>query len=468
MNTQENINAFIKYIETYSLDINKIIKAYQQYEINLDNLTEKQIIIILANLNDYKHIKNKSDSNKLDIQIIEWEFEHLQLSNIIKSDILHNSILTNNLEIVEYLSNTDLHCKHILENIDFNIFAKVCSYGYLDMTKFLINYQQKIINIDNNINRHSTHNLSLIQQPKDYNDIIILVSRKGYLDVLIYIIEISNKFNKDYYRHLLKEHIIKESLINNHPHITKWIIETWQLEYNYFISILISIFQECIINNSINSVIFIYNFISSTNQLSLFDNVLNNNSLHILKEKALNIFNIYNIKLNLVILQYLFDTFIKNDNINYLEQNDHELIKKIFKTIKYSYCNNKIIKDKINWIVSLSDKYEIIFDENNIPKLTILNPIIIAIRNNNIIEACQLLGIKKINLLNLHNSIISLECNVCLDNKYYSIITTCNHYFCLNCIYEWLIINTHTICPYCRQHIVLETSTYYIHNKYIQ
>ena len=108
--SEQNINIFMEYIESIALDcidIDKIIKAIKQYEINLDDLTEKQILIILSNLNDYNFI------NKLDIKIIEWEFANLKLSDIIKSEILHNCILTNNLEIVEYLSITDLHCKYL-------------------------------------------------------------------------------------------------------------------------------------------------------------------------------------------------------------------------------------------------------------------------------------------------------------------------------------------------------------------
>ena len=198
-----NIKAFLEYIENIEtnssdIDIDKVIKIHKQYKINLDDLTENQILIILANLNVYKNanIANTANTskntnitnitniinNKLNIKIIEWEFKNLKLSDIIKSEILHNCILSNNLEIVEYLSQTDSYCKQLLNQMHFNIFAQVCYNGYLDMAQFLIDYQTK--NIDKNID--IVNNRSLINQPYDYNDILTDVAIKGHLDIFIY------------------------------------------------------------------------------------------------------------------------------------------------------------------------------------------------------------------------------------------------------------------------------------------
>jgi len=467
--SEQNINIFMEYIESIALDcidIDKIIKAIKQYEINLDDLTEKQILIILSNLNDYNFI------NKLDIKIIEWEFANLKLSDIIKSEILHNCILTNNLEIVEYLSITDLHCKYLLNKIHYNIFAQVCFNDYLDMARFLIDYQNINIDKDIDIEKDKTktkkidiNNMSLIHQPYDYNDILIESSIKGYLDIFIYIIEISNKFNKDYYRILLKDTIIRESLINNNPHITKWVIENWGIETNSleygFMSNLISIFEDCIIKNSIDSLKYIYDLIIAGEYIAL---EYKSSILDKLTVNVKRIFNIFNIKLKLTTMQYLFITFINNE---YLEDNNYEFIKTIFenifenilKKINNSPCDEET-KLKLNWLASLSDGYTIVFNEYNIPILTILNKVMVAIKNNNILEACNLLSLESIDNQNL----LLLGCNICLDKKNHSIITTCNHHFCLLCIYTWLYINKNNHCPYCRSTITLDTCKYYIDN----
>lgn len=442
--SKQKIKLFLEYIEsieTSSLDINEIIKAHKQYEINLNDLTETQILIILANLNDYKPMH--PTNNKINIKIIEWEFDNLKLSNIIKREILHNCIITNHLDIVEYLSRRDLHCHDTLINIHFNIFAKVCCDGYLYMAKFLIDYQNK--DIDNG---------SLIHQPYDYNDILINASIKGHLDILIYIIEISNKFHKDYYSFSLKISIIRESLVNNHPNITKWIIETWGIENSSYI---ISIFPDCIIKNAVESLKYIHKLIKYYKYGSL---QYKSSTLKILYVNVKKIFEQFNIKLNLITLQYLFNTFIKKANV-YLEKNNHLIIKKIFENIEYTPCEEET-KIKLKWLVSLSDKYELTFNECNFAKLTILTPLVIKISNNNIIEACNLLGLKKLQ----DTEIIDLQdCNICIDKKNHSIITTCNHHFCLNCIYKWIITNQNKYCPYCRGNITLEASKYYIENN---
>ena len=62
-----------------------------------------------------------------------------------------------------------------------------------------------------------------------------------------------------------------------------------------------------------------------------------------------------------------------------------------------------------------------------------------------------------------HSKIIdSQECDICLEKKNHCIITTCNHHFCLSCIYKWIITNQNEYCPYCRGNIKLESSKYYI------
>ena len=60
--SKHNIKVFLEYIENIEtnssdIDIDEVIKKHKQYEINLDDLTENQILIILANLNVYKNNK---------------------------------------------------------------------------------------------------------------------------------------------------------------------------------------------------------------------------------------------------------------------------------------------------------------------------------------------------------------------------------------------------------------------------
>jgi hypothetical protein len=212
--------------------------------------------------------------------------------------------------------------------------------------------------------------------------------------------------------------------------------------------------------------------------------------IDILENNARNIFYILNTYLDLDTMKYLYNEFMQDENI---EKNNHEFIKNVFKDfnninyVNYTYANidntdntdntnttdttdttNSNLLLKLSWLVSLSNKYEMTVNENGYARLTIISNVLSAIRNNDILEACKLLNLNKI-IINSSET-LSLECNICLETKKHCIITPCNsnnsynsyHNFCLPCLYEWLITNTHVNCPYCRSNISLETCKYYI------
>lgn len=431
---RKKMNDFIEVCSTRSIPI--ITQYIKDNNIILEELTDKCICKIISTINDNSTINNKFANN---IELIKWEFENLNISENMKYNILQDAITGNHLDVVEYLSITDTHCKKELETIHYNIFYTVCYNGYLDMAKFLIDYQY-----NNNL-----ENSNLITKIYDYNNVIIAAAKKGFLDILIYLIELSNKFNKDYYRISLKENIIRNSLINNHIHIAQWIIDNWGIEE--YPTYLIQIFKDCIAKNVVESIIFM-----SQHAIQQCSYIYNN----ALKQTAKMMFHNHHINLDLPILQHLYTTFM---TVRDIEQNDHTLIKHIIGWIdNYITLIEPIslenIKLKLIWFVSLSDKYTITFYENNLypPKITILCPIVQAIRDNNILEACKLLNLNIITNTE-DNKPSEYDCTICLDKKNHSIITTCNHQFCLNCIYEWLVINRNSKCPYCRSTISIET-----------
>ena len=428
----KTMKGFLEVCSTRSIPLIK--QFIKDNNIILEDLTDKYISKIISTIN-----QNLFQN----IDLIQWEFKNLNISNNMKYNILQDAILDNHLEIVEYLSISDTYCKSQLEILHYNIFYVICSKGYLDMAKFLIDYQYN----------NDLENSSLIKKIYDYNDIILEAASNGFLDMLKYFITISNKFNKDYFRLLLKQNIIRVALTNNHINITQYIIDIWGIEECP--TYLIEIFQDCIIKNCLNAIKFIHNIAKAQCSDNYFTMLVNNAKL---------MFKNNNINLTLPTLEYLYITFM---NIDDIEENNHDLIKNIFIYLNndiYTTANNNTIyfenlKIKLIWFSSLSDKYTIVFDDTYTtpPRLTITCPILQAIRSNNILEACNLLNLNQITIED--NTNYDFDCNICLDNKNHSIITTCNHHFCLNCIYEWLIINGNTKCPYCRSDISMENFT---------
>jgi RNA polymerase subunit RPABC4/transcription elongation factor Spt4 len=45
-----------------------------------------------------------------------------------------------------------------------------------------------------------------------------------------------------------------------------------------------------------------------------------------------------------------------------------------------------------------------------------------------------------------------MECPICLDNKFFKIVTNCNHQICINCI---LLLHKPE-CPLCRKNLIKE------------
>lgn len=419
------------------------------------------------------------------------------------TETFNNAILDNQIEQVkDLLANNSKYATQLIQ-IEYNIFAKLCCKGYLDIVKFIIDYQYNNLcnnqSNENNANENKSANEGkmLIHHYSDYNDIILEVAKNGHLDVIQFLFEISEKFNKDYYRLRIIENIIINALQNNHSEIADWIFNNiYNYQYNNITlnCMMKSMFQECIINNANKSVKFIYEFYykqlyDNANDNANANNIYNvngienisllENNIKILKTLAKAVFYVYNIRLELPMLQFIYNTFMESKDI---EKNDNKLIRTIFAELD-NYINtlritlsylitpsrissriNTIIREKLIWFDTLSNTYEITYS-NNIPKLSVKNPILSAIRNNDILEACNLLNISQIEptpeYIDENNNQSLWKCNICLDMKRHSIITKCNHKFCLECIYEWVIQNDNVHCPYCRDNIILAECKFY-------
>lgn len=61
---------------------------------------------------------------------------------------------------------------------------------------------------------------------------------------------------------------------------------------------------------------------------------------------------------------------------------------------------------------------------------------------NNILSCNKCGNIKKVENI--------IDCSICLTNKS-TIITICNHQYCINCINKWLLLKDN--CPYCRREL---------------
>lgn len=459
--TKENFKYFLDVCNSRSLNLIK--QSVKDNNIILDELTERQIIKIISIINYKNNATNNATNNIISLHLLEWEFQNLRIPDVAKVEILNDAILDNHLEIVQYILNNKLNTPQYQFN--YNIFGTICFRGFLDMAKLLIDYYINAITNDI-VNVKFNFNFNF-----NFNDIILEVAKKGYLEIIKYLFELNEKYSKDYYRIKHIENIIITSLQNNHPTIAEWVLNTFTASpplSKTLDRILKSIFQECIITNSLNSTRFIYSLYNTDNT-----NESNGKDLEVLKILGVAIFNIYNIRLDLSMLQYLFATFLISSDI---EKDDCKFIKTVsidlerYKKIHSRIDTKLATKEKLEWLSTLSNKYEIVFNTNNDARITILTPVIIAIRNEHILEACNLLHLTRINTTTTTTNTITTinvqmykwECNICLYTKSHSIITSCSHQFCLPCIYEWLVVNGNRQCPYCRDNIILEECKYCI------
>jgi hypothetical protein len=445
---KENFKSFLDVCNSKSLNLIK--KSINDNNIILDEFTERQIIKIISIIN------SKNNSNPISLHLLEWEFQNLRIPDVAKVEILNNAILDNHLEIVQYILNNKLNSRQY--QFDYNIFCTICCRGFLDMAKSLINYYVNVIATTNSIIN------GIVNGIVNFNDIILEVSKKGHLEIIKYLFELNEKYSKDYYRINHIENIIIISLQNNHPTIAEWVLNTFTASpplSKTLDRMLKSILQECIITNSLNATRFIVSLYNTYT-----NNETNEKDLELLKILGVSIFNIYNIRLNLSMLQYLFNTFLTTSDI---EEDDCKFIKTVsidlerYKNILSRIDTKLATKEKLEWLSSLSNKYEIVFNTNNDARITIITPVILAIRNGHILEACNLLHLNRINTTTTITTInVQCECNICLDTKSHSIITSCSHQFCLPCIYEWLVVNGNRQCPYCRDNVILEECKYCI------
>ncbi len=445
---KENFKSFLDVCNSKSLNLIK--KSINDNNIILDEFTERQIIKIISIIN------SKNNSNPISLHLLEWEFQNLRIPNVSKGEILNNAILDNHLEIVQYILNNKLNTYQY--QFDYNIFCTICCRGFLDMAKLLIDYYVNAIATTNSIVN------SIVNGIVNFNDIILEVAKKGHLEIIKYLFELNEKYSKDYYRINHIENIIITSLQNNHPTIAEWALNTLTPSPPLSTTLdrmVKSIFQECIITNSLNATRFIYSLYNTDN-----DNESNEKDVELLRILGVSVFNIYNIRLDLSMLKYLFNTFLTTSDI---EEDDCKFIKTVsidlkkYKNIISRIDTKLATKEKLEWLSTLSNKYEIVFNTNNDARITILTPVILAIRNGYILEACKLLNFTPQTDFQLQEySNMEWECNICLDTKLHSIITSCNHQFCLVCIYEWLVVNGNRQCPYCRDNVILEECKYYI------
>jgi len=392
---KENFKSFLDVCNSKSLNLIK--KSINDNNIILDEFTERQIIKIISIIN------SKNNSNPISLHLLEWEFQNLRIPNVSKGEILNNAILDNHLEIVQYILNNKLNTYQY--QFDYNIFCTICCRGFLDMAKLLIDYYVNAIATTNSIVN------GIVNGIVNFNDIILEVAKKGHLEIIKYLFELNEKYSKDYYRINHIENIIITSLQNNHPTIAEWALNTLTPSPPLSTTLdrmVKSIFQECIITNSLNAT-----------------------------------------------------RFIEEDDCKFIKTVSIDLKK--YKNIISRIDTKLATKEKLEWLSTLSNKYEIVFNTNNDARITILTPVILAIRNGYILEACKLLNFTPQTDFQLQEySNMEWECNICLDTKLHSIITSCNHQFCLVCIYEWLVVNGNRQCPYCRDNVILEECKYYI------
>lgn len=199
--------------------------------------------------------------------------------------------------------------------------------------------------------------------------------------------------------------------------------------------------------NPFNIDLFLY--VCEKNDLELVIDIYNKNK-EIIENSTIKRFN-----KRLKVLEFVFLVSIYS---NYID-----LMKWVFSLNKidisfhrnyyyYIACVNKN-KYILDWFHDINPKYNYVI-EKNIFKPNIKGTPPYFIRNGEWEELIQFLKIKTNNDLEFE------KCAICYEKS--NILTSCKHYFCLECLGKWYIsCNTYKeTCPYCRNKLKMSECVY--------
>lgn len=139
--------------------------------------------------------------------------------------------------------------------------------------------------------------------------------------------------------------------------------------------------------------------------------------------------------------------FNLDDKLN-IRENDDEA----FRTA----CTKKYIELSI-WLSNLCDKYYIIIENNRktISRWYIKESIEELFENKNYYKLIEKLKIQKKDFYVLKNATINNVCCICFSDDY-NFLSSCNHFYCLECFFTWYINHQKKECCYCMQNIDIE------------
>jgi len=322
----------------------------------------------------------------------------------------NNACYNNHLDIAKWLYSLDYYNYKELNKI----FINACYKGYIDIAKWLYSLNGKI-------NIHSNNDHAFMS-----------ACYAGYLDVAKWLYSLNGKINI----HSHNDYAFRFAIKYNHLDVAKWL---------YSLDKKIDIHQD---DESIFLVSCYSGYFDIAKWLYSLDGKID------LRIQNDNIFFSTCYLGQLDIAKWLYSL---DNNINIHTNNDSSL--------RNAYINGYLNVAK--WLVLLSnDDYEYKFDnyfldydtENNITKDIKLW------RNNRWLEIMVDNKeydkiVNKLNIIVKENFVDNECCSICFQSDS-NFLTSCKHYFCIECFMIWYINFGKRQCSYCTQDIDIEKCIY--------
>lgn len=432
--TADNIKyVFCRVCEYGKFDIAKWF--YSMYQIDIHQF------------NDYAFRWSCINGHK---DISEWLYSlsNGTISNDNMYDAFVNSCTGNHLELAKWLFEiNDYILDHFGEDA---LFSRTCVFGNLDIVHFLINTSKD----------HNIYN-KLIDTIDSFDYIFRRICGNGFLQMAKWF----DVFSLNY-ASLNYDRAFIESCENGHIDISEWLFDTYF--YNNPFSLDKAFIQACgngkldIINWLINLEEFNFNDENPRIFEEAYIKAINKHHYDVAKwlyEKE----NRINLHIN---NELAFRKACDDTGHNY-ENNSYEFVKwldvadankpinyKVLKHIGFiNACKNNNI-GIASWLVDKCDNYHISITNNKIEDYRINNEIhkALEIIKNDYTAALNILNIPSFIIDNLDE--LDVFCVICKEYNGHIIMTSCGHYYCLECLLQWFTaidIKEDFSCAYCRK-----------------